>query len=48
MGMRMNGWYDLFSLDAINEGEDEEGLAESLRYRMLASFGQQSGSEKIL
>lgn len=41
----MNGWYDLFSLDAINEEEDEEGLAESLRYRLSASSGQMSGSE---
>ena len=31
MGMRMNGWYDLKSLDPINEDEDEEGLKESLR-----------------
>ncbi|BDA41540.1 Acyl-protein thioesterase 1 [Coccomyxa sp. Obi] len=32
MGMRMNGWYDLKSLDPINENEDEQGLKESLRY----------------
>lgn len=37
MGMRMNGWYDLTSLDAINEEEDEQGLRESLRYALRAS-----------
>ena len=31
MGMRMRGWYDLFSLDKINSEEDVEGLKESLR-----------------
>ena len=30
-GMRMRGWYDLYSLDKINEGEDVEGLKESMR-----------------
>jgi hypothetical protein len=37
MGMRMNGWYDLTSLDAINEEEDEQGLRESLRCMPEAS-----------
>ena len=31
MGMRMRGWYDLYSLDKINDGEDVEGLKESMR-----------------
>ena len=26
MGMRMHGWFDLYSLDKINDREDEEGL----------------------
>lgn len=31
MGMRMNGWYDLYSIDKINAVEDTAGLHESLR-----------------
>ncbi len=31
MGMRMHGWFDLYSLDKINDREDEEGLRESMR-----------------
>ena len=27
----MRGWYDLYSLDKINDGEDVEGLKESMR-----------------
>ena len=30
MGMRMNGWFDLTSLDKINADEDELGLRESI------------------
>ena len=37
MGMRMNGWYDLYSLDKINDGEDTAGLQESLRCSLSAS-----------
>ncbi len=32
MGMRMNVWYDLYSLDKINDSEDITGLKESLRF----------------
>lgn len=31
-GMAMPGWYDIASLEAIDAGEDEEGLLESKRY----------------
>lgn len=31
MGMRMNGWFDLTSLDKINADEDELGLRESMK-----------------
>lgn len=31
MGMNMTGWYDIASLDGINQQEDEEGLTESKR-----------------
>ncbi|KAI8464857.1 MAG: Phospholipase/Carboxylesterase-domain-containing protein [Monoraphidium minutum] len=32
MGMRMPGWYDISSLEDIDQREDEAGLAESKRY----------------
>ncbi|KAG1668166.1 hypothetical protein FOA52_005158 [Chlamydomonas sp. UWO 241] len=32
MGMRMNGWYDIKSLEDIDQSEDEAGLMESKRY----------------
>ncbi|GBF92974.1 hypothetical protein Rsub_05810 [Raphidocelis subcapitata] len=32
MGMRMPGWYDISSLDDIDQREDAEGLRESKRY----------------
>jgi hypothetical protein len=35
MGMMMPGWYDLNSLDAIDQREDAAGLAESLRCAAL-------------
>lgn len=31
MGMSMNGWYDIASLQDINQREDAEGLRESKR-----------------
>ena len=31
MGMRMNAWSDLTSLDKINADEDELGLRESMK-----------------
>lgn len=31
MGMRMPGWYDISSLEDINQREDKEGVLESKR-----------------
>lgn len=38
MGMRMPGWFDLYSLDKINDREDKEGLRESMRYGLNAEM----------
>ena len=38
MGMRMNGWFDLTSLDKINDREDEDGLRESMRQALRQKF----------
>ena len=35
MGMSMNGWYDIASLQDINQREDAEGLQESKRLVVL-------------
>ena len=32
MGMKMPGWYDIASLEDINQKEDAEGLHESKRW----------------
>jgi hypothetical protein len=38
MGMRMPGWYDIASLEDINQREDEPGLVESKRRARCAAL----------
>ncbi|KAK9815805.1 hypothetical protein WJX72_009810 [[Myrmecia] bisecta] len=44
-GMRMPGWYDIYSLDGINRQEDDAGLQESFRY--MEALIQAEASEGI-
>ena len=50
-GMRMPGWYDIASLEDINQSEDAEGLEESKSYLeslIKAEVDQGLVSEKVL
>lgn len=32
MGMKMPGWYDIYSFEGLNSKEDDAGVKESARY----------------
>jgi predicted esterase len=44
MGMRMPGWYDIKSLEDIDQREDREGILESQRYVLEELVGPASSS----